>query len=922
MKTIKQLFEEAPSIADVLKAHERYWAHLPAHWSDQPPELLHEHVELVNVYAQRLSAAHGLDGVMNSLCQAIAAQHPGLEDAARFAAAVKRRAVYCIVFHDFGKVNPNFQIDRMKNTANFKQRPAVPFFPEHGHSELSAFLYNSFFLREEDLRTADGSYLAFVALLLSYSVMNHHNRGVFDPQEAFAKKGNWDKHFAQLAAYGELYGWPTEDQPLLRTLIKGVNNAISKYRKRLSKDGFPMYALTKLVFSLLTASDYLATSDYMNNNLEVQDFGVIDSQLREKIIRAARSSESYNVAIFQALEQEGFTPSCPRTLGNHQLNVLRKEMTVQVLRALPATGSERLFYIEAPTGGGKTNIAMLATAELLKRHEELNKVFYVFPFTTLVTQTFQSMQRMYQLEDAEIAQLHAKAGYSQKEDDSVYGAEKRNYLHHLFAHYPVMLLTHIRFFNWLKTNYKEANYPFHRLANSIVVIDELQSYNPKHWDKIIYLLDQYARHFNIYFVLMSATLPKLGLLLEQITGSPNSVRHLLPNAKLDYFQNPNFSRRVNFDFSLLTKKISHEELLPKVLGASREYAQHNELYPGSVYTIVEFIFKRSASAFYQLVSNQETAFFDEVLLLSGTVLEPRRREVINMLKNEAYRSKKVLLITTQVVEAGVDIDMDIGFKDSSLIDSDEQLAGRINRNVKKQGCRLYLFRMDSASILYKKDLRYQQVSEQRIKRADYERILQDKDFDYLYKLVFQDLADWNSEPMAKGFNAYLEHFERLEFAKVHTEFKLIEQDNLSVFVPLTLPVQVDGVKLDEKDEIFSAQDLAFLKENGIKPTDEGVNGAAVFDLYVSMVENREGDFVTRAVNFKRLQSIMSRFVFSVFANKKMEQRLYEFARNKHTEGRAPYDEYGYIYLMHYAKVYDYRDGLIETSFEDTSHLIL
>mgnify|MGYP000335079520 CR=1 FL=1 len=84
-------------------------------------------------------------------------------------------------------------------------------------------------------------------------------------------------------------------------------------------------------------------------------------------------------------------------------------------------------------------------------------------------------------------------------------------------------------------------------------------------------------------------------------------------------------------------------------------------------------------------------FFDEIYLLSGTILEPRRKEIIENLKTSEYRKMRVLLISTQVVEAGVDIDMDLGFKDKSIIDSEEQLAGRINRNVRKQSCKLYVF---------------------------------------------------------------------------------------------------------------------------------------------------------------------------------------------------------------------------------------
>ena len=76
------------------------------------------------------------------------------------------------------------------------------------------------------------------------------------------------------------------------------------------------------------------------------------------------------------------------------------------------------------------------------------------------------------------------------------------------------------------------------------------------------------------------------------------------------------------------------------------------------------------------------------------------------MKNPSNREKKIILISTQVVEAGVDIDMDLGFKDSSIIDSDEQLAGRINRNVNKQHCTLYLFNYNRESVIYGKDLRY------------------------------------------------------------------------------------------------------------------------------------------------------------------------------------------------------------------------
>ncbi len=92
--------------------------------------------------------------------------------------------------------------------------------------------------------------------------------------------------------------------------------------------------------------------------------------------------------------------------------------------------------------------------------------------------------------------------------------------------------------------------------------------------------------------------------------------------------------------------------------------------------------KKSTTELYNSINKLRDIFkFDEIFILSGTILEPRRKEVINYLKDPKY--KKILLITTQVVEAGVDIDMDCGFKNISLLDSDNvdswQKCGALNR---------------------------------------------------------------------------------------------------------------------------------------------------------------------------------------------------------------------------------------------------
>ncbi|MCF6173999.1 MAG: hypothetical protein L3J44_09520, partial [Campylobacteraceae bacterium] len=86
---------------------------------------------------------------------------------------------------------------------------------------------------------------------------------------------------------------------------------------------------------------------------------------------------------------------------------------------------------------------------------------------------------------------------------------------------------------------------------------------------------------------------------------------------------------------------------------------------------------------------------------------------------------------TQVIEAGIDIDMDLGFKDISTLDSEEQFLGRINRSATKENAKVIFFDMDDANQIYKNDNRIPYT----LKTDIYRKILVDKDFEYFYKNV-------------------------------------------------------------------------------------------------------------------------------------------------------------------------------------------
>ena len=914
-------FDEALRVDDHLTKHKDYLAHRPnPQWAGRVAnETLSEHMDVVLRLAKQLSVAHGLSYIVDQLIEQLVSNQPVIHQPI-LRAYVLDLFVGAIAFHDFGKVNEHFQKERMQNGL-FQATYPVLLQPAHGHSELSAYIFAIYHLERieqtlTNLPDDERAWLSAVALLFTNPILLHHSSR-FEPPESRVGRSSFMKAADKLKAYLTLYKFPTPD---ISSAYFDAWETIWDTFTDETQDAFPILALLRLNFSLLTAADYLATSEYMNQ-AGIDDFGVLTNELKTKLIHATHTSKSYNAEAFHLADDPSWQPTNPTERSKETLNTLRMEMAVQAVRQVRQHPSQLLFYLEAPTGGGKTNISALVTAELLRLDPSLNKVFYVFPFTTLITQTNKALRDTWQLDESQIGLLHSRGGFQQREgvageSEGDYGKQWKNQLANLFAFFPVCLLTHIRFFDILKSNEKDSIYLMHRLANSVVIIDELQSYSPKHWDKMLFWLDHYSRAFNIRFVLMSATLPRIDGLNVGLSQRPEFV-DLLPDAKR-YFRNPNFSNRVRFRFDLLEtpgrktpRTIEPAELREAVLAESKAYSEANK---GRVFTIIEFIYKKSATDFANQIGSD---FFDTVFVLSGTILEPRRREIINFLKREGKEKKPltVLLITTQVVEAGVDIDMDLGFKNISLIDSDEQLAGRVNRNVTKEVCDVFLFKLNEPGILYKHDDRFE-ITREKLSVADHRDILESKDFGRLYNQVLAGRNDLNQKVGIDNFSTkYLPNVQQLDYEAIHRDFQLIEQRNLSVFVPLLLPITVESEEEGAREAIFTETELSFLiHHHCYSAGSKELDGGKVWTLYRQMNDMKMG-MTELQVSKKIMQGILSKFTFSIFHTPKIKTQLLEY-----TDPEKGFDDY--LYLAHHNLVYDYVTGLDQNRFDSSENSIL
>ncbi len=832
----------------------RYLAHI----SKDNRESLKEHIDLVYDYFLLLVKENGLESHLDTLFEESVILLDEVADKEVFANFVKNLFAKAVYWHDMGKMNPNFQADKEKmDNSEFKK---IKLSEGSNHSPLGAYLFINHSLQELYSKNWDEDEIEIIEsiiYLFGYFISKHHG-SIYQSNEFDFKEDV--EQFLELFSIEKSY----------MKIHKEENRVFSTVYDYIESNKDTLFLLSKSLFSLLIISDYYATAQFMNfgnrEELVYNDFGLIDNEFRDKIYE-----EFYRKQFLENIERKtddefkSFKILKEEKPSRENLNELRNKLFVEVKENLKIALKEKqnLFYIEAPTGAGKTNLSIMSAVEILREDKSINKIFYVFPFTTLITQTYDSIKNVLNLDNSEIVQLHSKAKYNDKTEidkDGVYGDDKTNFLDNQFMNYPITLLSHVKFFNVLTGVSKDDNYIFHRLANSIVIIDEIQTYSPDLWSKIVYMLDSFADKFNIKFIVMSATLPKIGKILAKEDIEDKFVR--LVKKKVEYFKNPNFAERV-IDIKEI-KENSYEKIYKRVIKESKAYQNLETNKSGKVKTIIEFITKKGADTFYKEVK-KEKKLFDEVYILSGTILESRRREIINILKD--VHDKNILLVTTQVVEAGVDIDMDIGFKEKSLVDSDEQLAGRINRNSAKKGNKLFLFEMErkNANFVYKGDKRLKVQKDNSLSLLK----IEGKNFDAYYDQVIEKIRGINEVGFVENLNSYIDHIKNLRFSETH--IKIIEMESVSVFVPL------DDRAID------------------------------IWEEYRETIQNQELDFTQRQIKLQNLASTISEYTFSL--------ATYQGSGVDYLKQYGK-EELGYLYLEDWKnkssnniQLYTYEDGL-------------
>lgn len=792
-----------------------------AHIKDNRKETLQEHTELANKYFEKIieyknlkSFFERIKNILNLKNQEEKLYYKMIDDV--------------VNFHDFGKINSQFQIDKMLNEEILKMEDEYNISGVLGsdHSLLSASMFIAYYFGKitdliEIVETKKIVILFEILFALSYVISKHH--GNLDSFEEYIEKlsrNNDENILKELknisVSNGGILLQAFLEKETITIFFNFIETYISERKKKeniSSHEAMSIFVFTKMMFSLLVASDYYSTNEFMQE-IKYEDFGNmgnIDTIKKEyensEIIKSIRDKEKNGIP------------------NDEDINNFRTKIFLEAEKNLEKNKDSNIFFLEAPTGSGKSNTALNLSLKLLS--ENRRKIFYVYPFNTLVEQNMNTLKNIFGNNEEAIKNItvvNSITALTNKDSMDIPIEEYSDILmDRQFLNYPFIVTTHVGIFNTLIGNTKEDCMPFYQLTNSVIVFDEIQAYKNTIWTEIIKILNSYAKLLNIKIIIMSATLPNLSYLLDE--EEKNNISKLIENRD-EYFNNTIFKNRVEVNYDLLSEqKIEYEELLQHII--------ENSLNSQKI--LIEFISKNDAKKFYEFCENNEDLNVNyEILILTGEDNKARRNSIIKKINS---KDKRVILISTQLIEAGVDIDVDVGYKNISGLDNEEQFLGRINRSCKKSG-KAYFFYLTDAKKVYKNSV----IIENKLNLFSDEMkdVLENKNFDIFYSKVLEILKRKAKEKINN------DNFETIIFNK---KFRLLKER-----------MQLIEEQDDKKTYFFNRT----LTDEEIEEIGENIDGSEVWERYVEIL--KEENYAKKIVELSKIREKMMYFLYEVKKN--------------------------------------------------------
>lgn len=435
---------------------------------------------------------------------------------------------------------------------------------------------------------------------------------------------------------------------------------------------FTFSQLSRLLLSYLIEGDWTDTSAFINDNNK----------------EAVLNEETDWLAA-----RDFFETKIQRFPTGGKIQALRSVISEDCRQAASRQGG--IYRLVVPTGGGKTLASLRYALHHICEHESKRRIFYIIPFLSILEQNAQVIrdylgkpQLVFEHHSNLVQEASVETGYRDETSKAIYQGWEE----------PVIITTLVQFMDVLYSGRLSAVRRMHSLSDSVVIIDEVQSVPVKMLALFNLALNFLSQFCGATVVLCSATQPTL------------DNQHIFKHKRLHLAENANLTGNLEDSFGAfkrvqvvdLSRKLPFTPVMAAefVMETTGDAANEKLLYVCNT--------KAQALAIYQELKNINS---NDIPLyhLSTNMAPENRRNVLDEIKKLLVRPGKLICITTQLIEAGVDVDFACVVRVVAGLDNAIQAAGRCNRNgIRKEGM-VYLLRMADENISKMKEMKIAQT---------------------------------------------------------------------------------------------------------------------------------------------------------------------------------------------------------------------
>lgn len=599
---------------------------------------------------------------------------------------------FVCLYHDLGKINPNFQ-NKINNTNNSGYTK---------HSLLSLFLL--FYLNENKYLKLNIKELNIITNII---ISHHGNLKSINNLFKINDEGNYNE-------IDELYCFLSTNNICIKEYFPNFieNISISDFKE--------------CIFNLFKTIQSEKFIDIWKNDSLYNYYNTLFtfSQLIESDKRDASDNEEYklnDIKFFNKLFDNNINKFLDKLKINNELNelrtIIRNEANEKIEYDLN-NNSNRMFSVTSPTGSGKT-FMLLKLANTIQKIKGDYSIIFSIPFTSIIEQTSSIIEKDLLIDvlnitsisnsskDIEKYQKKLENGYC---DEALENLLNCKYSEDTFDN-PFVLTTFVQLFETLISNKNSTLLKLPNFSKRIFLIDEIQSLPSDLYTFFYGILQHFCEKYDSYAIISSATMPNFEL-----------------NKKIDdnVFKINNFFKDFKKPVSLLdSKKFYDNEIFNRY--------KINNIGEKCLDEIIIDIKKYDTALIIMNTVKDSLDIFNNLdiehkYLLNKRFTSEDKILLINEIKNRLDKKLPVVLISTSLIEAGVDIDFPVVFRDIAPIANIIQTFGRTNREGKLEFGEGFIFS-------------YYNLNEKNIKKFSHSYIHSNYDINFVSKNIKNELCE-------------------------------------------------------------------------------------------------------------------------------------------------------------------------------------